>query len=250
MAERTEQPKKTNSKQVLGWLGTLADIGLPWIAFTVAYAVTDHDLKLSLIIALSTAGLVGLVRLIRKQPIANVIGGVFGVGLSAFVASRTGQAEDVFLPGILMNCGWFVLYALTIVTRYPLIGLLYGAVTQTWLAWRRDPELYRALNRVTLLLTAQIGVRLAIMVPLYLADNVSALGVAKVALGLPFYGLTVWVGYIVLRSSLSPDKWEEVKENFTHMLKGTQPTPPPVQDKVQDEVRDEQKTEAPAAKTD
>ncbi|TDD58186.1 DUF3159 domain-containing protein [Kribbella antibiotica] len=239
MADTEVTPPKSTTKQVLGWVGMLVDIGLPWIAFTVVYAFSDHDLKLALIVALSAAGLVGLIRLIQKKPIANVIGGFVGVGISAFTASRTGQAEDVFLPGIILNSCFFVLYAITLITRYPLFGLLYGAITQTWLEWRRDEVLYRALNRVTMVFTAQVGIRLAVMVPLYLTDSVSALGVAKIALGLPFYALTLWAAYAVLRGSMPEDKWDEVKENFTHLLKGTQPPPPvPAEDKKEEPARE------------
>jgi hypothetical protein len=234
MAETAVTPPKSNAQQVLGWIGTLVDIGLPWIAFTVVYAFSDHDLKLALIVAISAAAVVGVFRLVRKQPIANVIGGFFGVGISAFTASRTGQAEDVFLPGIILNSCFFVGYAITLITRYPLFGLLYGAITQTWLAWRQDEVLFRALNRVTMVFTAQVGIRLAIMVPLYLTDSVNALGIAKIALGLPFYAVTLWAAYAVLRGSMPDDKWDEVKENFTHLLKGTQPPPPaPADDNVE-----------------
>jgi hypothetical protein len=219
--------EKSLGKQLAGWAGMLVDIGLPWIAFTVVYAFSDHNLKLALIVAISAAALVGLIRLIRRQPVANVFGGFIGVLISAYTAHRTGQAQDVFLPGILLNTGFFLLYAITIVTRYPLFGLLYGAITQTWLAWRDDKELFRALNRVTLVFAAQIGIRLAIMVPLYLTDSVNALGIAKVALGLPFYALSLWAAYVVLKGSMSPDKWDEVKENFTHLLRGTKPDLPP-----------------------
>ncbi|MEU4193910.1 DUF3159 domain-containing protein [Kribbella sp. NPDC026611] len=219
--------QKSLGKQLVGWAGMLVDIGLPWIAFTIVYAFSDHDLKLALIVAISAAAVVGLVRLIRRQPVANVFGGFVGVLISAYTAHRTGHAQDVFLPGILLNTGFFVLYTVTILTRYPLFGLLYGAITQTWLAWRNDQELFRALNRVTLVFAAQIGIRLAIMVPLYLTHSVNALGIAKVALGLPFYALTLWAAYVVLKGSMSEEKWDEVKENFTHLLRGTKPDLPP-----------------------
>jgi hypothetical protein len=208
-------------QQLGGWAGMLMDIGLPWIAFTLVYAFSDHDLKLALIVAISAAAVVGIFRLIRRQQLGNVIGGFLGVLISAWTAHRTGQAEDVYLPGIWFNASFGALYVLTIVTRYPLFGLIYGAVTQTGLAWRQDPMLFRALNRLTMVFAAQVGIRLAIMLPLYFTHSVNALGIAKVALGLPFYAVTLWIAYAVLRGSMTPEKWEEVKENIAHMLRGT-----------------------------
>jgi hypothetical protein len=219
-----EAAKKSGS-QIGGWVGMLVDVGLPWIAFTLVYGFSDHNLKLALIVAISAAGVVALFRLVRRKPIASVIAGFVGVLISAWTAHHTGQAQDAFLPGILLNAFFGVVYLTTILTRYPLFGLLYGAVTQTWLAWRDDPVLFRALNRVTIVFATQVGTRLVIMVPLYLAHNVDALGIAKIALGLPFYALTLWAAYAVLRGSMPDDKWDEVKDNFTHLLRGTKPEP-------------------------
>jgi hypothetical protein len=81
--------------------------------------------------------------------------------------------------------------------------------------------LFRALNRVTMVFLGQVVVRLAIMLPLYLAHSVNALGIAKIALGLPFYAVTLWISYSVLRGSMTPEKWDEVKGNITHLLRGT-----------------------------
>jgi len=214
-------PEKSMMQQLGGWAGMLMDIGLPWIAFTLVYAFSDHDLKLALIVAISAAAVVGVFRLIRRQQIGNVIGGFFGVLISAWTAHRTGQAEDVYLPGILLNAGYGVGYLITIVTRYPLFGLIYGAITQTGFAWRRDKMLFKALNGVTLVFLGQVVIRLSIMLPLYLAHSVNALGIAKIALGLPFYAVTLWVSYSVLRGSMTPEKWDEVKDNIAHMLRGS-----------------------------
>jgi hypothetical protein len=214
-------PEKSVMQQLGGWAGMLMDIGLPWIAFTLVYAFSDHDLKLALIVAISAAAVVGVFRLIRRQQLGNVIGGFLGVLISAWTAHRTGQAQDVYLPGILLNAGFGVGYLITIVTRYPLFGLVYGAITQTGFAWRRDEMLFKALNRVTMVFLGQVAVRLAIMLPLYLAHSVNALGIAKIALGLPFYAVTLWVSYAVLRGSMTPEKWDEVKDNIAHMLRGT-----------------------------
>ena len=211
------------SKSMGSWIGMMVDVGLPWIAFTLVYGFSDHNLKLALIVAISSAGVVALYRLIRRKPIASVVAGFIGVLVSAWTAHHTGQAQDAFLPGILLNAGYGVLYLVTIVTRYPLFGLLYGVITQTWLAWRDDPVLFRGLNRVTIVFAGQVAIRLLIMVPLYLAHNVNALGIAKIGLGLPFYAVTLWAAYAVLRASMPADKWDEVKDNFAHLLRGTKP---------------------------
>ncbi|HET6737942.1 MAG TPA: DUF3159 domain-containing protein [Kribbella sp.] len=227
MAEPEAKPAaKAGTPQGIGsWVGMMVDVGLPWIAFTLVYGFSDHNLKLALIVAISAAAVVAVFRLVRRKPIASVIAGFIGVLISAWTAHHTGQAQDAFLPGILLNAGYGLVYLVTIVTRYPLFGLLYGVITQTWLSWRSDPDLFRGLNRVTIVFASQVAIRLIVMVPLYLAHNVDALGIAKIGLGLPFYAVTLWAAYAVLRNSMPPEKWDEVKDNFAHMLRGTKPDP-------------------------
>src|SRR5262245_9262788 len=58
--------------QALGGWGALLDIGLPWIAFLVVYAVTDHDLRMALLVAVACAAVVAVLRLVRKKPLWNV----------------------------------------------------------------------------------------------------------------------------------------------------------------------------------
>lgn len=227
MAEPEAKPAaQAGTPQGIGsWVGMMVDVGLPWIAFTLVYGFSDHNLKLALIVAISAAAVVAVFRLVRRKPIASVIAGFIGVLISAWTAHHTGQAQDAFLPGILLNAGYGLVYLVTILTRYPLFGLLYGVITQTWLGWRSDPDLFRGLNRVTIVFGSQVAIRLIVMVPLYLAHNVDALGIAKIGLGLPFYAVTLWAAYAVLRNSMPPEKWDEVKDNFTHMLRGTKPDP-------------------------
>ncbi|TDU86591.1 uncharacterized protein DUF3159 [Kribbella voronezhensis] len=204
----------------LGGWGALLDIGLPWIAFLIVYGASDHNLKLALIVAVASGAAVALLRLLRRQPLRNVAGGFVGVLISAWVANRSGRAEDVYLPGLLVNLGYGALYLLTVIFRWPLFGVLYGVITQTGTAWRRDPAMLRGFSRATLVFVGLFAVRLIVQVPLYLTHSLNALGIAKVGLGLPFYALALWLAYAVLRGSLPPDKWDEARDHVTHLLRG------------------------------
>ena len=204
----------------LGGWGALLDIGLPWIAFLIVYGVSDHNLRLALIVAIASGGLVAVLRLVRKQPLRNVFGGFVGVLISAWVANRTGDAKDVYVPGLLTNLGYGALYLITVLIRWPLFGVLYGVITQTGTAWRRDPAMLKGFSRATLVFVGLFAIRLIVQVPLYLTDQLNALGIAKVGLGLPFYALALWLAYAVLRGSLPPEKWDEARDHVTHLLRG------------------------------
>ena len=55
--------------------------------------------------ALKANSTLAIARLVRRQTPQFAISGVVGVAFGAFVASRTGNAEDFFLPGILIHAG-------------------------------------------------------------------------------------------------------------------------------------------------
>ena len=65
--------------------------------------------------------------------------------------------------------------------------------------WRKDPALLRIYSRASWIWVAVFVVRLAVQLPLYLADELVALGVAKTAMGFPIFALAVWLSYLVLR---------------------------------------------------
>jgi Protein of unknown function (DUF3159) len=220
--EPQARPQSTDKDffQALGGWGALLDIGLPWIAFLVVYAVTDHDLQLALIVAIGCAAAVAVLRLVRRRPLYNVLGGFVGVLISAFVAHRSGRAENVYLLGLLINFAYGLLYLLTVLVRWPLFGLLYGVLTQTGTAWRQDPAMLRGFSRATAVFAGLFAIRLIVQVPLYFTEQLNALGIAKVGMGLPLYALALWLAYAVLRGSLPPEKWDEARDHVTHLLRG------------------------------
>ena len=54
---------------------------------------------------MAISAVLAVARLIRRQTTQFALSGVIGVAFGAFVATRTGNAEDFFLPGILINAG-------------------------------------------------------------------------------------------------------------------------------------------------
>jgi hypothetical protein len=150
-------------------------------------------------VALAIGVLLTLARLVRGQTIQFALAGLAGVGLAAFVVSRSGRAEDFFLPGLLANAGYAAAYMVSIAIRRPLIGVLVSVATQSGWAWRRDPVQMRAYTRASWVWVGLFLTRLAVQLPLYLAGAVVALGVARVAMGLPLFGLGIWLSWLLLR---------------------------------------------------
>ncbi len=187
-------------KDVLG-PAALFDAGLPLALFTVVYTAAGRDLTLSLWVALASGLLLGLVRLLRKEPLQNVVAGFLGVGFAAFMANRTGRAEDVFLPGLLINVGYGLAFLVSIVVRWPLLGVFVGLVSGQGTAWRKDRALLRAYAQASLLWVGMFALRLAVQVPLYLAgeEQIGWLAGARLVMGWPLFLLVAYLSWLIIR---------------------------------------------------
>lgn len=182
-----------------GWIG-VAEALLPGTAFAISYAI-QKDLLLSIVI--SAALSLGFIarQIIARKPLTQALAGVFGLALTAWLALRPGGNEaDYFLPGLWTNFAYLCALALSVLVRWPLIGLLVGFIRGDGFSWRKNPKLMRRFTNVTLLWVIMFGTRLVIQVPLYLSGSLAALAVAKLILGLPWYALFIWFSWLSLKS--------------------------------------------------
>lgn len=188
----------TIAESLGGRLG-IVESGLPAIAFVTAFTVTGQDARLSAAIALAIGVALAIARVARRQTLRYALSGLAGVALAAFVVSRTGRAEDFFLPGLLLNAGYALAYLISIVVGWPLLGVIVGAVTGQGMGWRKDPKQVRAYARASWIWVAMFVLRLIVQLPLYLAGAVVALGVARVAMGAPLFAVAAWLSWLILR---------------------------------------------------
>jgi Protein of unknown function (DUF3159) len=147
---------------------------------------------------------VGAVRLVRGGRPRAVLLGMLGVALAALVALYTGRAVDFFLVQIVSNAASALAWAVSIVVRWPLLGLVVGTALGQRTRWRRDPDLLRGYQRASWVWVGQYLVRLAVFLPLYAADAVVVLGIARTVLTWPLVALCVALSWPVLRSALPP----------------------------------------------
>ena len=109
---------------------------------------------------------------------------------------------DFFLIQIASNAASALAWAVSIVIRWPLLGLVVGTALGQRTAWRRDPDLLRGYQRASWAWVAQYAVRLAIFIPLYLADEVLALGITRAVFTWPLVAVCVAVSMPLIRSAL------------------------------------------------
>lgn len=181
-----------------GWRG-LIDSSLPAAVFLVVYVVDGNVLSPAVWAAVVVGAALAVLRLFRRESLQQVLSGFIGVAFCAWFASRTGHAEDYFLPGIVKNAAYALVLAVSCLVGHPLLGYAVGAATGDITGWRRVPEQRRAYALATWLFVGLFTARIIVQVPLYLAHAVGALGVASIILGWPLFALAVFLAYRVIR---------------------------------------------------
>ncbi|KUL28493.1 DUF3159 domain-containing protein [Actinoplanes awajinensis] len=141
-------------------------------------------------------------RLRRGDKPRAVLIGLLGVCVAALIALHTGKAEDFFLLQLLSNGASVLVWVLSIVVRWPLLGLVVGAVLGQRTRWRRDPELLKAYSRASWVWVLQYVIRVAVFLPLYAAGQTGALAGARIVLSWPLVAACLAVSWWVIQRTL------------------------------------------------
>jgi Protein of unknown function (DUF3159) len=208
-ARRPDPDSAVSLRQVLGGRGGAVDATVPAVAFTGGFVVADaaespYAIGWGAGAAVLAAVVITVVRLRQGRRLRAVLIGLLGVVGAAALALYTGRAVDFFLGQIALNAASTVAWILSILLRWPLLGVVVGLALRQGTRWRRDPDLLRAYRRASWVWVGQYVVRLAVFLPLYAAGSVWALGVARLALTWPLVALCVVASWPVLRSALPP----------------------------------------------
>ena len=187
----------------LGGARGMIESALPFVAFTVAWLI-GRQLYPALGAALVTALILAVIRLVQRQSLRFVAQAIVPTAIAAFVASRTGRAEDVFLPGILYNGALAVLSLFTIAIRWPLVGFLLGAAIGDPTGWAKDRGLVKMSTKLTAVLAVPYVTRFVIQMPLFLSEQVVLLGISKVVLGWPLLIAALFVIGLMLSKGKTP----------------------------------------------
>lgn len=206
-SERRAEP---DLGQLLGGRAGALDATLPVVAFVIGLTAAQaldqvQPLLWAAATAVLTAAVLAAVRLAAGRRPRAVVVGLLGVAVAALIALHTGRAADFFLVQIAANAASALVWAVSVLVRWPLLGLVVGTALGQRTRWREDPDLLRGYQRGCWVWVAQYLVRLAVFIPLYLADAVVALGVARVVLTWPLVAMSVAASWPLVRSALPAD---------------------------------------------
>lgn len=227
--------------QAVGGVRGVVEAVLPGLLFVVIYVVASMggDERTALtwaLVASVGAALVAVVfRLAQRTPVTQALGGVLGIGVGVFWAWRSGEAQNFYVWGLWTNAAYLAAILVSLAVRWPVVGLVVEAVRggladaggrpaagapagtrpdgrddagstppsplSALVAWRKDAELVRRYTLATWFWAGLFAVRLAVKVPLYFADSVGWLGTAHLVLGVPLWGLVLWLTWVVVRGA-------------------------------------------------
>jgi Protein of unknown function (DUF3159) len=171
----------------------MIDTGTGPIAFVVVYAI--WGLKTAAIVAVALGLVMAIERVVRKQTVVNVLGGLFVTVISAIIAWRTGKAETYFVPRALIQLGYAVVFAGSAAIRQPITGFLVAALFRAEPGWVKLPAVRRAMTELTLAWAGLFGFRAAVYGVLIATGRVGWLAAASVAMGWPAFGLWMFLSY-------------------------------------------------------
>lgn len=197
-----EQPPTPTLLEQMGGVSGMVASAIPIVVFVIANAIAG--LNPALIAALGSAVLIGIWRLVRREGIQPAVSGAIGVGISAFIAYRLGEAKGFFLYGIWASLVFAGAFAVSLAVRWPLVGVIWHGLRGDGQGWRADRAVLRAYDVATLCWTVVFVARFVVQRWLYDTDQTAALGVARLAMGLPLTAaallVTIWAARRAARS--------------------------------------------------
>jgi hypothetical protein len=198
-----DEPFPSMSEQIadqLGGVRGLIESSLPVLTFVLLNvllgdAVAGLEKRTALYWAIAGAVIsavgIGAYRLSRKQPVRHAVNGLFGIAVGAFLAWRTGNAEDFYLPGILLTFGQAVVLLGSVAVRKPIIGYVWGIMANRGHQdWFGNAKLFRTFQWLTLIWVASLTVRAGIQYYLWSLGEANALGIVRILISWPIYAAT------------------------------------------------------------
>ena len=193
-----QEEDKAKVVNALGGKKGIIDSTIPSLVFLLTYNIT-HNLRACLYVSIATAVLLLIWRLIKRDTLMHAISGFIGVAFCGWFAWKTGSAKDYYAPSLWKNSAFMLVYLISILVKYPLIGVLLGPILGENLNWRKDPKRLAAYTKATWIWFALFAIRLLIQYPLFKANALNALGIANIFLGFPLYLATLWGTWLVIR---------------------------------------------------
>ncbi|WP_051325986.1 DUF3159 domain-containing protein [Glycomyces tenuis] len=219
----TETPQRTDPdelppfseqlSQQLGGVRGVIEAAVPITLFVVLNPILGerefgplNGLQWSIVLAAASAVGIAVWRAARKETVRYALNGLFGIALGAFLAWRSDDARDFYLPGIIWGAVYGVGFIVSAIFRHPIVGWVYAVIAQGGKKeWRQNKRLVDVLCWITVLWGVVFILKNAARIWLYQIDADTALGWVTLFGGTPvtvaLTALTIWVVRRTLKSA-------------------------------------------------
>jgi Protein of unknown function (DUF3159) len=143
--------------------------------------------------AIGAGVLVTVLRAARRQPLRPALGGFIGVAVAGTLAARSGEARDFFLADIWWYGVAAVVLTISILLRWPLVGVIWSAMKGVDMWWCHDRPSLRRYSIATAVLAAVFAARFVVLQRLYEHNEVGWLTVSKIAMNYPLWAAALVV---------------------------------------------------------
>lgn len=180
----------------VGGIRGIAEAVVPALVFLITFIITT-DVWISAALAVGIALIASVLRLVQKQPVIQALAGAIGVGICAAVALLQDSAGGYFVPGFYISAAYGVAFAISMLVKWPLLGLIFGWIRGEGVTWQKDLFRRRKYQLATFLMVLVFVARLVVQLPLYFSGEDVLLGIMRLLMGVPLYALVLWFGWLI-----------------------------------------------------
>ena len=181
----------------MGGISGLIYTTIPILVFVPANAI--WNLKVAIIAALAAAAVILVIRLVRRDKLQPAVSGFIGVAICAYIAHRTGSAKGYFLFGIWTTLVYAVIFVLSIVVRWPLVGVIWNGINGAGSSWRHRRRTRLAYDIATAVWAALFAIRYLVQSFLYDHNQTGWLAAARIGMGWPLTAVAVLATVLLVR---------------------------------------------------
>ncbi len=194
------QERRPSLAALVGHPLDLAQAVLPSATYITTYSATG---RLNLAVGLAAGCYLVVAVLRRAKHVATwppLAAGVVPLALGITLALRTGEATNAFLPGIAGSILFVLAAALSMVFRRPLAGVLWSLASRRNVSeWRESRSALTTFQLITAIFAGASALRAAVQGLYYVQGDFVALGVSRLAMGVPLYALCGAVSWALWR---------------------------------------------------
>lgn len=180
----------------MGGPAGMLDSGLPVVVFVIANGI--GGLTAGIVAALIAGAAIFAFRLARRKPVTQAVSGLLGVGIAAYIAHKSGSAGGYFKLGIWSYLVYGSALLLSMIVRWPAVGLIWEGINGRGTAWRKDRALVRKYDWATLVWVVVFAARYFVQNALLGRDEIGWLGFARIAMGYPLWILAIGVSVLIV----------------------------------------------------